>query len=127
MFFNKDCKLVQREEGKEFDFDEYFNEQCILAAKHESDVIILKLRENSLTIPPTEHTVFVDMTSYPTIEKILEKILPAAAEENTKNIAKEAEIPKGRKRKTNPNPRREGTEVLNGMFVYTLGCLRLWL
>jgi hypothetical protein len=51
MFFNKDSKLVQIEEGKEFDFDEYFNEQCILAAKHESDVIILKLRENSLTIP----------------------------------------------------------------------------
>jgi hypothetical protein len=99
MFFNKDSKLVQIEEGKEFDFDEYFNEQCILAAKHESDVIILKLRENSLTIPPTEHAVFVDMTSYPTIEKILEKILPAAAEENTKNIAKEAEIPKGKEKK----------------------------
>jgi hypothetical protein len=41
------------------------------------------------------------MTSYPTIEKILEKIFPAAAEENTKNIAKEAEIPKGKKEKKN--------------------------
>lgn len=109
VFLKKDSKLVQQKFGKELNFNDYFKKQCILAANHKCDVIILKLRENSLTLPPMEHVVSVDMTSCPTptIEKILEEIFPEAvkeaaekaAEESTKKIAKEADIHKGMKEK----------------------------
>ncbi|MCH80990.1 hypothetical protein A2U01_0001768, partial [Trifolium medium] len=44
-------KLMWRKSGKELSFNDYFKEQCIQAANHKCDVIILKLRENSLTLP----------------------------------------------------------------------------